>query len=80
MRLEIYNEETPKFETPLRLRLIQETATKVNLVAVDNRGVPVERGYLLSLSSDGQLFLNTHISKELGLKLNEQAQFQVTWV
>ena len=78
MRLEIYNEENPKLEAPLRLRLMQETENRISLVVVDIEGVPVERGYLLSLSAGGQLFLNTHISPKLGLLLNEQAQLQVT--
>lgn len=55
----------------VRLKLAQERDS-VALVAVDENGEPLPRGYIARLLPDGRLVLDSNIDPALGLKLDDK--------
>ena len=67
----------PVGQNAVRLRLVDSLRNCVFVAAVDERGLRVEGGCLLSLHYDGHFALESSISNQLGLPLSASGRMQI---
>lgn len=76
MKLEIFGQSTKK-EPILRLKLAHSGDGDVTLVAVDERGDRVDRGNILTITSNGKLMRHSWINENLGLSLDGNRRIEL---
>jgi hypothetical protein len=78
MKLSIYKEEEKKEpEKEIRLRLIDENDGGIHLVAVDENGKLLPRGYIFTICEDGRAILAVNINPAIGLQLRKDGAMRV---
>ena len=76
MKLKVYQEQEQETRE-LRLRLVERTDGSVRLELVDGDGCAVERGILLSIDSQGYLWLSRGVDQRLGLPLDDHGRLKI---
>ncbi len=77
MNFEIYEENKPTKEEPVRLRLTKDPDGSISVRAVDTRGVFKEDGHLLRFTTNGVLHRVGVIGVCLGFQLDEQKRIKL---
>ena len=78
MRLKVFNENNgTKIEEPVNLKLITSVFSDgINVVAVDDKGVPIPSGNILKILNDGTFELHTSVNERLGFKLDSAGRIK----
>jgi maltose-binding protein MalE len=75
MKLQVFGQE--KKDEIIRLKLMDRgTSGDVTLVAVDKNGEIVDQGYILSIQTDGTIYLHCDVSPDLGFKLTDRGEVE----
>jgi hypothetical protein len=70
MKIEVYNNVAKPKKPVLRLAFKKNCDGRVSVIAVDEKGKPLDGGYLVTFRPNGTIYREIYVNDSLGLDLD----------